>query len=285
MVLESIINPKNAINKPLHIFVITFIFSIVAIMFSNHLFMNQSSILSIALITMIFIPFFQKLFELEENKEDLAAEKKLKGNLFQRHSEVIVAFSAFFLGIIVAMSYVYIFLPDYQHVFSLQEETLHEISTSNTGAFLNVFGKGTTASATGNGKFWVFFLNNSEVMILMFILSILFGSGAIFILTWNASVIAVYLGLFIKSLIAQGLGATTAYVYGVPFGLGMIALHGIPEITAYFVAGLAGGILSVGLVREEFSSPEFKKILRDSLILIFAAEALIFIAAWIEALL
>ena len=65
MVLESMLNPKNAENKPLHVFLISFVYSLIAVMFANQLFPAQASIFAISLITIIFIPFFQKLFEIE----------------------------------------------------------------------------------------------------------------------------------------------------------------------------------------------------------------------------
>ncbi len=267
MVLESILNPGNAEDKPLHVFIIAAVFTIVAIFFANQLFPSQASILTIALITIIFVPFFQKLFEIEEGKECSAAEKKRFDNLFVRHKKIIFVFSAFFLGIIIAMSFVFIFFPSEQ-VFSLQSDTLRSFS----------------AAATFEGDFSRFFLNNTQVMILMFILSAMFGAGAIFVLAWNASVIAVYIGLIIKSLISSGIDAGVAYLYGVPVGLGTIALHGIPEIAAYFVAGLAGGLLSVGMIRENVMGKEFRMIFKDSLILLVFAEILIIGAAMIEAM-
>ncbi len=266
MVLESILNPKNAEDKPLHVFVISFLYSGVAVFFAHQLFPQQSSILAVALVTIIFVPFFQKLFEIEERIEDLAAEKKISAGLFQRHKRIIYVFSAYFLGIIFAMSFIHVFFG-YEEVFSMQTKVI----------------EGFSASATGYGNFERFFANNSRVMLLTFLLSTMFGAGAILILAWNASVIAVYIGLLTKPLATQIGGA--AYLYTLPIGLGSIALHGIPEIAAYFIAGLAGGILSVGMIRERIASKEFKEILKDSLLLLSTAEILIFAAAALEAFL
>ena len=110
----------------------------------------------------------------------------------------------------------------------------------------------------------------------------IFGAGAIFILAWNASVIAVYVGFVINNFIRSGVSPEIAYVLGVPAGLGSIALHGIPEIAAYFVAALAGGMLSVGIIREKFKG-HFEKILMDSLLFLAFAEGLIIVAAFLEA--
>ncbi|MBI4170605.1 MAG: stage II sporulation protein M [Candidatus Aenigmarchaeota archaeon] len=270
MVLESILNPKQAEDRPWEIFLVAFIYTLISVLFSVSIFPEQSSILSVAFLTIIFVPFFQKLFEIEEEKEDQAAERKMQGNLFARHQKLIYSFSAFFLGIIIAMSFLFIFYADAEPAFSLQTETLKSFSYI-------------TASTTENADFVRFLLNNTQVMVLMFVLSVAFGAGAVFILAWNASVIAVYVGLLIRSFIESGLSSPIAYLYGVPVGLGSIALHGIPEIVAYFIAGLAGGILSVGILREKAGSREFNKILFDSLVLLLAAEMLIVAAAYTEA--
>jgi uncharacterized membrane protein SpoIIM required for sporulation len=265
MVLELMINPKNAENKPFHIFVIAAIYTVVAAGVSYFLFPTQASVLTVAMITIIFTPFFQKMFVLEEKREDRAAAKNDHHNLLARHQKSIKVYTAFFLGVIVAMSFIFIFF-DNQAIFALQSQTIQSFSTG---------------SATENSDFGRYFINNTQVMLLMFALSVLFGAGAILVLAWNASVIAVYTGLLAKTISTN---TAVAYLYGVPVGLFSIALHGIPEIMAYFVAGLAGGILSVGLVREKFGSKNFKLVFKDSLKFMFVAEFLIFIAALIEAL-
>jgi uncharacterized membrane protein SpoIIM required for sporulation len=268
MVLESLMNPKNAEDKPLEIFLVALIYTFISVLFSLSIFPEQSSILAVAFITIIFVPFFQKLFEIEEEKEDKAAERRTHDNLFVRHKKLIYSFSAFFLGVIIAMSFLFIFYSEAKPVFSLQSDTLHSISGSVIGQ---------------DDNFARYMLNNTQVMGLMFVLSVAFGAGAIFLLAWNASIIAVYVGLVIKSFISSGLSSPVAYLYGIPVGLGSIALHGIPEIAAYFIAALAGGILSVGILREKTGSREFHKILYDSLILFMSAEFLIIAAAYLEA--
>ncbi len=269
--LELLLTPTDAEKRLWHVFLISFFYSFVAIIFSNFLFPSQASILTISLITILFIPFFQKLFEKDEKKEDLAAEGVLRNNLFIRHKNSIFILSAFFLGVIIAMSFVFIFFPSEQ-TFSLQKQWFAE-----KGIFPTAF---QTAQSPSFSKL---FLNNSQVMLMMFILSILFGAGAIFILAWNASIIAVYLGLLVKSFVENGFATEIAYLFGVPIGLGSIALHGIPEICAYFLAGLAGGILSIGIIKEDLASIEFRQILKDSVFLLLSAELLIILAAFLEA--
>ncbi len=263
--LESIIRPMRAEKNPKEVFVISLFFSFVSVAFAIHIFPSQASVFSVALLTMLFLPLFQKLFVIEEKKD-----YKLHKNLWKRHEELFKVFTAFFLGTIVALSFIYVFFPHARDAFALQE------------SWYMANGSVITGEATGDAQFWAFFWNNTQVMLMMFLLSIIFGAGAIFILAWNASVIAVYVGFVINSFIRTGISPEIAYILGVPAGIGSIALHGIPEILAYFVAALAGGMLSVGVIRERLKG-HFEKIFIDSLIFLGAAEVLIIVAALLEA--
>ncbi len=263
MVLESMLEPMSAEKRPLNVLIIAFLYTIIAIVAANQLFPAQSSILAVALVTMLFVPLFQKIFILEEKRDLVKGE-----NIFVRHREVITVFSAFFLGSILAVSFVFIFFnSQFGNVFFLQKDWFIRQGMIATG---NVVG------------FSDFFFNNTQVMVLIFILSMLFGAGAVFILSWNASVIGVYTGLIVNSFMVKGLPAMNAYVFGVPVALASIALHGMHEILAYFFAGIAGGILSVGLLRERIGSRNFRMIFIDSLKFLVIAEVFIAAAAWLE---
>lgn len=272
MVLESIINPKKAENKPARIFFVSVVYTFIAIIFANFLFPSEASIVTVTLVTIIFVPFFQRIFVIEEEREDAAARRQQKSNLFVRHIRVIEVFGSFFLGVIVATSFVYIFFPA-QDTFALQSTVIRSFSSADagTGAFVN------------EGDFSRFFLNNTQVMLLTYILSILFGAGSILILAWNASVIGVYIGIVVQSFVSKGYSVAAAYALGLPLGLSSIVLHGIPEVLAYFMAAVAGGVLSVGIIREKWKSKEFHLIFKDSIKFLVLAEILIFIAAVIEA--
>jgi uncharacterized membrane protein SpoIIM required for sporulation len=60
------------------------------------------------------------------------------------------------------------------------------------------------------------------------------------------------------------------------------SIHGIPEIAAYFYGGLAGGILSVALIRKHFKSEKFSKIMRDFSELVLIAAGFLIAAAFLE---
>ncbi len=263
--LESLLRPKKSENRPIDVFFIAVMFSFIGVAFALQIFPAQSSIFAISLITIMFMPFFQKLFELEEKKD-----YKLHKNLLVRHRKLFYVLGMFFLGTIVALSFIYVFFPHARGAFSMQED------------WYRAQGRTITGQITAEEDFALFFVNNTQVLLMMFILSTIFGAGAIFILAWNASVISVYISSVINSFIREGVSTELAYILGVPAGLGSIALHGLPEIAAYFVAAMAGGMLSVGIIRERFKG-HFEKIFVDSLLFLGLAEALIVVAAVLEA--
>jgi len=67
-----------------------------------------------------------------------------------------------------------------------------------------------------------------------------------------------------------------------PLGLLRYAIHGIPEIASYFIVALAGGMVSVAVIKHETGTERFWEILHDSLNLIIIAVVVLFIAALLE---
>ena len=115
-------------------------------------------------------------------------------------------------------------------------------------------------------------VNNIYVLIFCLLFSLLFGAGAIFILAWNASVIATAIWIFSKYSIEN-----------FPMAFGRYMIHGVPEIAAYFTAALAGGIISIALIRHDFDDDRFWDTIKDSLNLILLAVLLILFSAGFEA--
>lgn len=264
MVLENILKPSTAEKHPVEIFFIAVVFTLVAMFISKTLFPSEISLLTICFITLFFTPLFTKLFLIEE-KKDIALKKE---NIFHRHRQMIKILTFFFIGIMLTTATVYFFIPESSGFFELQDEKLQEISGSPTGAF-NL-----------DQTFYKILLNNTSVMLMIFLTSILFCSTAIFILTWNASIIGVFIGKSLYSLIHAGMSKSSAYVIGIPMAISQLLIHGIPEILAYFMVGIAGGILSSALMKSNREKLEL--VFKDSLMFLIAAEFLIVVAAFLE---
>ena len=52
-------------------------------------------------------------------------------------------------------------------------------------------------------------------------------------------------------------------------------VHGFPEVAAYFIAALAGGIFGVGVVRNGFKSDRFVHVVENTVVLLFIALAIL----------
>jgi uncharacterized membrane protein SpoIIM required for sporulation len=59
-------------------------------------------------------------------------------------------------------------------------------------------------------------------------------------------------------------------------------IHGFPEIAAYFITALAGGILGVGVIRHGIGNKKFVKVVLNVIALILIASIILIGAAVIE---
>jgi len=59
-------------------------------------------------------------------------------------------------------------------------------------------------------------------------------------------------------------------------------IHGFPEIAAYFIAALAGGIISVAIIRKDLRGERMWSIFQDALILIIISVVILVVAGLME---
>lgn len=277
--LEFLINPKRAEQKPSQMFFIGLLYASLALFVSNLICMNNSVLIDYSGMFMITftvaftLPFMYFTLKLEERKDK---EYEQETTILKEHSKAIFSFLFLFMGFVIAFSFWYIMLDNGQEFFRAQIETFCQINRpDNFNECLKQYGLqpklALTGSATSTGRLISIFANNIYVLIFTLFFSLLFGAGAIFILAWNASVIAAAIGIFTKSNISQ-----------MPIGLVRYMIHGIPEIAAYFIAALAGGILSISIIRKDFRSERFWSIMEDVIYLLIVAIIVLIIAALIE---
>jgi len=88
---------------------------------------------------------------------------------------------------------------------------------------------------------------------------------------------------FAEASTLVGAPAVAKYFTVTFHGLTRYLVHGIPEIVAYFIAGLAGGIISVAVVKHDFFSKKFNQVMADSSDLILIALGVVLLAAVLEA--
>ncbi len=280
MVLETIFNPENAEKHPKYIFIFAFAITLLAALLSMWVFKSYASLFFVFLTTAAGIPLIYKTIRLEEKKD---LEDYNEVFLLKEHWKALRFFMYFFIGATVAIALLYTILPGptVNILFKSQIETLNDINPLSEAAV--------TGSVTGSfTAFQGILFNNLNVTIFCILFSFLYGIGALFILIWNASVIGVAIGNFIRSNLAffshlLGFEKIASYLKVITIGLFKFTIHGIPEILAYFVAGLAGGIISVAVIKHDFSTRKFEHVILDSADLILISIGLIVLAALLEA--
>lgn len=274
MVLESLITPLGAEERPWQMFFLGLLFSFVGIGFSMWVFEGQSSLVMVFLIVMASIPIVFNTMRLEEKKDELDFAEAY---LLKEHAKALSLYMFLFAGIVTACTTVYIFAPEstLDALFNVQTQAIMDVNSRVSGNVINP------------DALPLIFLNNLKVLIFCILFAFVYGVGAIFILVWNATVIGVALGDFVRSQIgtfSEVLGYTTLSHYFQAISLGVLryATHGSFEILSYFIAGLAGGIISISVVRHNFGTPKFDKVLLDSAGLMIISLVVLFVAAVIE---
>ncbi len=294
MVLESIMSPEKAEKKPWDMIFIGFLYASVAMFLSVWVFKEEASLVMVLLTVTAAVPLMVNTMRFEEEK-DVRIDKET--TLLKEHARALSFFVFLFIGFVLAFTVWFVFLPNniVQAVFNTQINTIKAINSQITGgsSFLsssNVFSGSLPIDSSAYSSTKLLFQiisNNLKVLLFCIFFSFFYGAGAIFILTWNASVISAAVGTFIRNNIsayANAVGLTKVGGYFHIFSLGLLryAIHGIPEILAYFIGGLAGGIISVAVIRHDFGTKTFRKIILDSFDLIVLAVAILFIAGLLE---
>ncbi len=235
-------------------FIVGFTYSLVALFLSYLVFKEVSGLLTVFLIVIGILP---TMYITVKSEEELDIKYEGEWKLLQEHAKVITFLLFMFLGITTALIASYVLLPHgmVDNIFYLQHKAIVNVNNYVRGS---IIAEDITGQATKGDIFVKIFLNNLKVLFFCLIFSLLYGTGALFILTWNASVIAAAVGGLIKNKIAEtasmvGLDLFSAYFGTVAFGFLKYMLHGILEITAYFIIGLAGGILSMALIKKDLS--------------------------------
>ena len=102
-----------------------------------------------------------------------------------------------FFGITLSFVSWYVFLPSetLDFVFDKQTATVQAINNQVSGQVYQKF-----------PTFFKFLFNNISVLAFAILFAFVYGAGAIFILTWNASVIGAAMGNFIRSNLSQYAG-------------------------------------------------------------------------------
>lgn len=289
MVLEFIFGSKEVRKHPVFLLFQSILLSSVSLWVASAVFPSSASVAAIAFLTIGLVPLLEKILIDEEEEEEEHPGSAV--SFLARHSDIIAIYSWFFVGLIISYSFWFYALPETDGQTCLGEfcfstPSKEKIFAEQTGTLTSIRGafslstQATRSDCFGSeksvGKCTEFiFANNAVVLGLAILFCFLYGAGAIFLLAWNASVIGVLLGQ--KAIELQG------YHMGLGAGIGLLP-HGVPEIVAYFIGAIAGGIISAAIIRGKFRTKAFEQVAKDAILLIVAAYVLLFVAALVEAI-
>ena len=273
--LESMINPKRLEKGPWKMFFIGIVYASLSLLlvkwfFSGDAVLSQySGMIVVTFCVMFSLPFMYFIIK-EEEQED----ENVFGlfSVWRIHKDALYSFMWLFLGFIIAFSFWYTVLQD-SNLFNAQIETYCRINNPRdiSGCINSNDFAQTTGAAVKEIRFLSIIENNVFVMIFTLLLSLIFGAGAIFVLAWNASVISAAIGIFTEHSIKD-----------IPLGVFRYMVHGFPEIAAYFITALAGGIFGVGVLRNGIKDGRFFHVVENVVILLFIALLILVLAAVIE---
>lgn len=164
-------------------------------------------------------------------KEFLKDEKDEKP-----HKPEILVYSSLFAGQVLGFFLMTIYDPS---LFSMQV-SVFELQLAKFGI---------TGYATGGTSFAGVLVNNLTVFAFILGVSALIGSAGAFILSWNASVLGVFLGVLTREL-----SSVLRFFTGsekVPTPIAYVP-HAAFEMGGFIVAGILGTMISASIYREHF---------------------------------
>ena len=229
------------------------------LLFSNTMFVGIATVLFTVVISM---PLISKLFDLEEKLE-------LKKSAFRKHEKVFDFFLYFFIGMFLMFFVISLFSTNYV----VSETNLYGASE------IVVNTHGIPPPPPMGSETFSIFKNNVYVMIIAFLLSLFYGARSVFLLALNASIFASALVSVIKIKAPIGIVNTFSYI---GCNIGVMFFHMVPEVAAYLLAAVAGGVLSKAIIKEKFWSKRFKIVFVDSLYWLVVALLALYVAAVVE---
>ncbi|MCK4428918.1 MAG: stage II sporulation protein M [Candidatus Aenigmarchaeota archaeon] len=276
MVLESLVGVEDSRLHPYKLFFLAAIGTTVAIIITYLL--NQKGFFLVLLVVLSLLPIMLKQLRYEEKRKESHHFWRYlyKLKFIHRHRELVTDYFYIILGVAITIAAFYIMLPPGVccNIFSDQIMTISQITKQSSGECgLSGSMTKTTGRLMEGGIFSKILFNNIGVVIICFAFSLFYSSGAIFLISWNASVLGIVVGQGAKQLLG---------LPSIPLVLLSYLPHGIPEFLGYILAGIAGGILSVALARHKEEKEHFMFVLKDSLLLLCVSLLFVLIGTIIE---
>lgn len=246
-------------KKPSYGIVLGFVFACLGMGFSYLVFKDEPSFPAIFLTTLALTPVVIRLIKNEE------WEPKFE-KILQRHKKVIEIYFYLFFGMSIAFALFYILLPESTSGLIFSEQ----VKKFGAGLFSLEFNLDFLLKQSA--LFSSIVINNLGLMFFFFLLSLFYGSGSLLLLSWNASILGVMWGRMAKTMLF--LNDPLVFVANTFFNFPYL----LPEVLAYFLASIAGAIVSLNLTKKT----KIGIAMLDSLFFLITSIIIIIIAGVIE---
>ncbi|MBU0470603.1 MAG: stage II sporulation protein M [Nanoarchaeota archaeon] len=270
MVIEHIFPEDWLESKGRYAFILGVGYSIIGVLIASILFPGDPALVAVAFTSMLLLPELYKIFSIEERRESIEKKASLS-SLWRDDIDVVRIYVFLFLGILLVYAVGTMLLPQMQANNLFREQL--EIR----------FGQGFSGQAVaGNFSSDLFFSllsNNFLVMLACFFLALLTGDGAIFLITWNASVWGTIFGITAK-LAGQISGQHHFYLFGII--MLVVFPHMIIEALSYILAAISGSVISKDVILEKFASERFFEVFSFNLYLLLGALIFLLLGALVE---
>lgn len=274
MVLEHLFTSKRIEESPWLVAWMAFMFVAIAVSITRYVYQTESGLFIVTLVVIPAIPFFLHEIITQEKRQEDTCKKR---SIFVCYNRLIRLYGYFFVGTVLGFAFCASLLPPdvSATMFAAQKTEIEKFSTYS-------------AKATAfQGDFFGIFSHNLQVLILMLVFSFIYSIGSIFLLVWNASLAGIFLENYIRASVPTymrygPLGYPTSFVVGSLNGILRLLPHGIFEISAFFIASIAGGLLSIALERRMLGKSNFGGIVMDVAKLTVMSVILLALGAYIE---
>jgi uncharacterized membrane protein SpoIIM required for sporulation len=262
---ESLLTYEEVEEKPWKMFLWAIVLASIAVLISAQIsyrvsiagqWFNLSGLFAVLFVIIPSAYFLTVMIKREEKMEEEAIKRFHQSSFWEKHGGYIMTAMFYFAGLTLAFSvWAYVLPGDFFQVQASKIDQIQGVSGALThGDF---------------GSFTRILTNNMQVLAFSFLFSLFFGAGAVFIISWNASILGVYISQLSR------------HVLEIPWWGIFFLPHGVPEIGGYLCAGLAGGIISAAVLRKN-SSRVLKIIILDSMKILMLGVLLIFLGSVIE---
>ncbi|MFW6230820.1 MAG: hypothetical protein ACOC32_02230, partial [Nanoarchaeota archaeon] len=209
MIFEVFFDSRTINSHPPSLMLVGFIYSSIALLLAFIVFREYASIVMVFFAVMALLPLVYNSVKHEEH-EDVVLNDEV--SMLKEHAKTLKKFMYLFIGLVLGFSFWYAILPMEvnSEIYEAQISTIGRINGQVASHF------GSYERLTGyliKERFPIFMsilMNNLIVLVFCLLFSLIFGLGAIFILTWNASIIGVAIG----SIIKEGFMASATLVGG-----------------------------------------------------------------------